>query len=63
MVLAVKNSPANAGDMGAPGSGRSPAERRGKPLQYSRLEKPTDRGAWWAKLMGRKELDTHVMKF
>uniref|UniRef100_A0A4W2H187 Nucleoporin Nup54 alpha-helical domain-containing protein n=1 Tax=Bos indicus x Bos taurus TaxID=30522 RepID=A0A4W2H187_BOBOX len=45
----VKNPPANAGDlrdMGViPGSGRSPAEEHGNPLQYSCLENPMDRGA------------------
>ena len=45
----VKNMPANAGDTGSsPGSGRSPAEGNGNPLQYSCLENPTDRGARWA---------------
>ena len=47
---AVKNSPANAGDLRdaglIPGSGRSPGEGHGNPLQYSCLENPTDRGAW-----------------
>ena len=43
----VKSSPANAGDMGSiPGSGRSPREGNGSPLQYSCLGNPTDRGAW-----------------
>ena len=31
-----------------PGSGRSPGERNGNPLQYSCLENPTDREPWWA---------------
>ena len=45
----VKNLPANAGDTGLiPGSGRSPAERNGNPLQYSCLGNLTDRGAWKA---------------
>ena len=35
-----------------PGSGSSPGEGRGKPLQYSRLENPMDRGAWWATVDG-----------
>ena len=30
-----------------PGSGRSPGEGNGSPLQYSFLENPMDRGAWW----------------
>ena len=45
----VKNSPANAGDVGSiPGSGRSPGEGNGNPLQYSCLGNPMDRGAWKA---------------
>ena len=39
-----------------PGSGRSPGGGHGNPLQYSRLENPMGRGAWWATV--RKELDT-----
>ena len=31
-----------------PGSGRSPGEENGNPLQYSCLENPMDRGAWQA---------------
>ena len=43
----VKNPPANVGDMGSnPGSGRSPEERKGNPLQYSCLGNPIDRGPW-----------------
>ena len=45
----VKNLPANAGDTGSiPGSGGSPGEGNGNPLQYSCLENPMDRGAWQA---------------
>ena len=41
------NPPANAGDVGSiPGSGRSPGEGNGNPLQYSCLGNPMDRGAW-----------------
>ena len=41
----IKNYPANAGDAGSiSGSGRSPREGNGSPLQYSCLENPTDRG-------------------
>ena len=51
-VLVVKNPPANAEDIRdsdlIPGSGRSAGEGLGNPLQYSCLEKPMDRGAWWA---------------
>ena len=55
----VKNPPANAGDMGSfPGSGRSSREGNGNPLQYSCLENPIDKGAWWATDHGvAKELD------
>ena len=42
-----KASACNAGDPGLiPGSGRSPGEENGNPLQYSCLENPMDRGAW-----------------
>ena len=50
----VKNLPtnANAGDVRhtglIPGLGRSPGEGNGNPLQFSCLENPMDRGAWWA---------------
>ena len=45
----VKEYVYNAGDMGLiPGSGRSPGEGNGNPLQYSFLEKPMDRGDWRA---------------
>ena len=40
-------SAGNAGDLGSiPGSGRSPREGNGNPLQYSYLENPMDREAW-----------------
>ena len=49
MMLVVKNSPANAGDVSdmglIPGLGRSPGEGSGNPFQYSCLEDPMDRGA------------------
>ena len=42
-----KKSACNARDLGLiPGSGRSPEEGNGSPLQYSCLEDPMDRGAW-----------------
>ena len=45
----VVNPPANSGDVGSvPGLGKSPGEGNGNPLQYSCLENPMDRGAWWA---------------
>ena len=49
MALVVKNLLANARDVGnaglIPGSGISPGEGNGNPLQYSCLENPMDRGA------------------
>ena len=52
----VKNLPPNAGDirdMGLiPGLGRSPGKGHGSPLQYSGLENPMNRGAWWAIVHG-----------
>ena len=45
----VKNAPASAGDMGSiPGLGKSSGVGNHNPLQYSGLENPIDRGAWWA---------------
>ena len=44
-----KESTCNAGDPRLiTGSGRSPGEGNGTPLQYSCLENPMDRGVWWA---------------
>ena len=44
-----KASACNVGDPGSiPGSGRSPGEVNGNPLQYSCLENSMDGGAWWA---------------
>ena len=71
VVLVVKNPLANSGDIRdpvcVPGSGRSPGERKGNPLQYSCLENPMDTGAWqaaghqiaksWTQL---KRLSTHT---
>ena len=49
----VKASAYNTGDPGSiPGFGRSPGEGNGNPLQYSCLENPMDRGAWWATVHG-----------
>ena len=48
-----KESACKAGDLGLiPGSGRSPGEGNGNPLQYSCLENPMDRGDWWATVHG-----------
>jgi len=52
VALAVKNTPASAGDIRdlglIPGSERSPGGGHGDPLQCSCLENPMDRGAWRA---------------
>ena len=48
-----KASAYNVGDLGSiPGSGRSPGEGNGSPLQYSCLENPMDGGAWRLQSMG-----------
>ena len=52
----VKNLPAYAEDtrdtVSIPGSGGSLGVVNGNPLQYSCLENPMDRGAWWATVQG-----------
>ena len=58
----VKNLPASAGETGdsgsIPGSGRSPGEGNGNPVQYSCLENPMDREAWQVTIHGViKDLD------
>ena len=57
---AVKNLPANAGDVrdtgSIPGLGRSLGEGNGNPLKYSCLENPRDRRAWRASLWSRKRV-------
>ena len=51
----------NAGDLSSiPGSGISPGEGSGYPLQYSCLENPMDRGAWWAAVHGVAESRTRL---
>ena len=56
VALLVRNLPANAGDVrdagSIPGMKRSPGGGHGHPLQYSCLENPMDRGAWWATVHG-----------
>ena len=51
-VAVVKNPPANGEDTEdmdlIPGSGKFPGGGDGNPLQYSCLENPMDRGAWWS---------------
>ena len=62
ILLVVKNLLANAGDSRdaglIPGLRRSPRRGHVKPLQYSCLENPRDREAWWASPQGHKESDT-----
>ena len=59
MAQIVEVSACNAGDLSlVPGSGRSPGEGNGNPLQYSCLENSMDGGAWWATVHGVIESDT-----
>ena len=64
MVLVVKNPSANAADAteagSIPGLGRSPGGGNGNPLQYSCVENPMDRGAWWATVHGTAESQTQL---
>ena len=49
MAKSLSSSAGDAGDVGTvPGSGRSPGEGNGNPLQYSCLENSMDSGALWA---------------
>ena len=56
----AKNSPASAGEVGSISDlGRPCGGGNGNPLQYSCLENPMGRGAWWTAVHGvTKELDT-----
>ena len=57
----TKESACNAGDLGSiPGSGRSPGERNGNPLQYSCLENSMDSGAWQAIVHGVTKSQTRL---
>ena len=63
-VSEVKESACNVGDLGSiPGLGRSPGEGNGNPLQYSCLENPMDRGAWWATVHGVTKSRTRLSDF
>ena len=63
-ALVVENLLANAGDIrdtgSVSGSGRFPGGGHGNPLQYSCLENPMDRGAWWATVHGVTESQTQL---
>ena len=60
----VKASAPNAGDPGSiPGSGRSPGEGNGNPLQCSCLENLMDGGAWWATVHGVAKSQTRLSDF
>ena len=48
---------------GVPGSGRSPGEGNGNPLQYSCLENPIDGGTWWATVHGITKSQTQLSDF
>ena len=57
-----KASACNVGDPGSiPGSGRSPGEGNGNPLQYSCLENSMDRGAWWPTVHGVTKSQTRLL--
>ena len=59
VFVVVKNPPTDAGDLGLiPGSGRSPGEGNGNPLQYLCLENPLDGGAW-LQPMGSQRVGHH----
>ena len=63
-ALVVKNVPANAADIRHVGSipdlGRYPGGGNGNPVQYSCLENPMDREAWWATVHGVAESPTRL---
>ena len=59
-----QESACKAGNLGLiPGSGRSPEEGNGSPLQYSCLEKPTGRWAWQAEVHGDEKSRTWLSDF
>ena len=67
MALVVKNPPASAGDArdvgSIPGLGRSPEGGRGNPVQYSCLENPMGRGAWWVTVHGATKSQSRLSDF
>ena len=66
MAQVVKSPPANAGDLkgtsSISGSGRSPGEGNGNPLQYSCLENSMVRGTWWATVLGVSKSQTRLSR-
>ena len=61
MAQGLKNSAAIAEGVGSiPSLGRSLGEGNGSPLQYSCLENPMDREAWWATVHGVAESWTRL---
>ena len=59
--LDSKESACNEGNLGLiSGLGRSPGGGHGNPLQYSYLENPMDRGAWWATVHGVTKSQTRL---
>ena len=60
----VKAPACNLGDLGSiPGLGRFPGKGNGNPVQYSCLENPMDRGAWWATVHGVTKSWTRLSDF
>ena len=59
----VQNPPALQETRVQPEAGRSPGGRHGNPLQYSSLENPMDRGAWWATVHGVTKSWTRLSDF
>ena len=59
-----KESACNTGDLGSiPGSGRSPGEGNGYPLQYSCPENSMDKGTWWSTVHGVVLSQTRLSDF
>ena len=54
-LLAMQEMKEDTGSI--PASGRSPGGGHGNPVQYSCLENPIARGAWWATFHGVSESD------
>ena len=67
VVLVVKDLPASAGDIrgvgSIPGLRRSPGGGHGNLLQYSSLENPLGRGAWWAPVHGVAKIQTQLSDY